>query len=230
MTHTSSETILETALPYSRFAQRLLESEPHLRTSLVDNLSQPYLKEDMQAFLNSHVDDNLDELILHRALRTLRKQVFLRIAVRDLVGLADLSEVVTSITNLAEVTINFALKHHQNWLTDPNRFGLPIGKDSNTEQHLLVVAMGKLGGRELNVSSDVDLIFVYPEDGETNGTKPISNQCVNYDTGRNQGQCPSNYASTDIQSNDNHCHTEKDIYGCQVAKPEETLIIIVDHI
>lgn len=176
MTHTSSETILETALPYSRFAQRLLESEPHLRTSLVANLSQPYLREDMQAFLDSHVDGNLDELILHRALRTLRKQVFLRIAVRDLARLANLSEVVTSITDLAEVTINFALKHHQNWLTDPNRFGLPIGKDSNTEQHLLVVAMGKLGGRELNVSSDVDLIFVYPEDGETNGTKPISNQ------------------------------------------------------
>jgi hypothetical protein len=42
-------------------------------------------------------------------------------------------------------------------------------------QHLLVVAMGKLGGGELNVSSDVDLIFVYPEDGETNGAKPISN-------------------------------------------------------
>lgn len=130
----------------------------------------------MQTYLDSHVNDDLDELILHRALRNLRKQVFLRIAIRDLAGLADLSEVVTSITDLAEITINFALKHHQTWLSDPSRFGLPIGKDSNTEQHLLVVAMGKLGGRELNVSSDVDLIFVYPEDGETNGTKPISNQ------------------------------------------------------
>lgn len=40
---------------------------------------------------------------------------------------------------------------------------------------MLVVAMGKLGGGELNVSSDVDLIFVYPEDGETDGQRRISN-------------------------------------------------------
>ncbi len=176
MTHTSPEAILEATLPYSRYAQRLLESEPYLRTSLIDNLSHPYLRKEMQAYLDSHTNDNLDETILNQALRVLRKRVFLRIAVRDLAGLADLPEVMASMTNLAEVTIDFALKHHQAWLVNPNRFGHPIGDESGTTQQMFVVAMGKLGGRELNVSSDVDLVFVYPEDGETNGTKSISNQ------------------------------------------------------
>src|SRR6185369_9541833 len=52
----------------------------------------------------------------------------------------------------------------------------PIGGDSKTVQEMLVIAMGKLGGCELNVSSDVDLIFVYPEDGDTDGRRSVSNQ------------------------------------------------------
>ncbi|MGL4995801.1 MAG: bifunctional [glutamate--ammonia ligase]-adenylyl-L-tyrosine phosphorylase/[glutamate--ammonia-ligase] adenylyltransferase, partial [Deefgea sp.] len=51
----------------------------------------------------------------------------------------------------------------------------PIGEESGEKQELIVVGMGKLGGRELNVSSDIDLIFIYPEDGSTNGIKSISN-------------------------------------------------------
>lgn len=170
------EEVLRIALPYSQFAQRLLDSETDLRPALLEHLQQPYLKKEMQMFLQSSIDDTFDESALHQALRKLRKHVFLRLAIRDLAGLADLPEVMNSMTDLAEVTINFALKHHQDWLASPARFGFPIGKETGATQHMLVVAMGKLGGRELNVSSDVDLIFVYPEDGETNGTKSISNQ------------------------------------------------------
>jgi glutamate-ammonia-ligase adenylyltransferase len=52
---------------------------------------------------------------------------------------------------------------------------MPKGNTSGTNQEMLVIAMGKLGGGELNVSSDVDLIFCYPEDGETSGERSISN-------------------------------------------------------
>src|SRR6185436_13701330 len=55
--------------------------------------------------------------------------------------------------------------------------GEPIGSDSGNVQRLHVVGMGKLGGRELNVSSDIDLVFVYPEEGDTRGApRALSNQ------------------------------------------------------
>ena len=57
------------------------------------------------------------------------------------------------------------------------RFGEPIGEESQTRQHLIVVGMGKLGGRELNLSSDIDVIFVYDEPGVTEGGRSsTSNQ------------------------------------------------------
>lgn len=171
----SSQELIAATLPFSHYVQRILDSEPSQKDILLENFLLPYSGRKMQAYLDSHAENILDEADLHRVLRNLRKQVILRLATRDLSGLADLSEVMTSMTQLAEATINFALKYHEDWLTLPERFGLPKGEKSKTTQHMLVVAMGKLGGGELNVSSDVDLIFVYPEDGETDGAKSISN-------------------------------------------------------
>lgn len=174
-TNQSNKAKLETALPFSRHMQRLIEREPALKTDLLRELGNSYTRNEMQTFLENHSDSIDDEITLHRILRILRKQVIMRLTVRDLSGLADLSEIMTSMTDLAEVTINFALKYHENWLIKSKRFGFPKGEKKDVTQHLLVVAMGKLGGGELNVSSDVDLIFVYPDDGETDGTNSISN-------------------------------------------------------
>ncbi|MBY0474022.1 MAG: bifunctional [glutamate--ammonia ligase]-adenylyl-L-tyrosine phosphorylase/[glutamate--ammonia-ligase] adenylyltransferase [Nitrosomonas sp.] len=171
----SPDAALITALPFSRYAQRLLESEPARKYVLLKALQLPLRKVEMQTFLVSHAKHITDEETLHGVLRNLRKQVMLHLFVRDINGQADLYEVMSCMTELAEVTINFALQHHESWLAQPNRFGLPRGEHSHNIQHLLVVAMGKLGGGELNVSSDVDLIFVYPEEGETDGAKSISN-------------------------------------------------------
>jgi glutamate-ammonia-ligase adenylyltransferase len=54
-------------------------------------------------------------------------------------------------------------------------YGIPMGSDNRDPQELLVIGMGKLGGGELNVSSDIDLVFIYPEEGETSGPRSISN-------------------------------------------------------
>lgn len=171
-----AESVLESILRFSRYARRLLESEPDLRTCLLENFHRPFSCEEMLTFLKTAcLHPTLDETGLHSALRQLRKRVILRLAARDLAGMADLPEVMTTMTHLAEVAIRFALEHHQHWMTHPDQFGSPIGEKNATPQQLLVVAMGKLGGGELNVSSDVDLIFIYPEDGETNGRKSISN-------------------------------------------------------
>jgi len=171
----SIEEIIDSALPFSRYVQRLFESEPELRTELLQNLQRPFLREEMRAYLNTDCGAATDEAILHRVLRSLRKRVMLRLVVRNLGGMADLAEVMTSMTSLAEVTIGFALERHQTWLADSSRYGSPKSAESGAVQEMLVVAMGKLGGGELNVSSDVDLIFIYPEDGETSGARPISN-------------------------------------------------------
>ncbi|SEP16004.1 bifunctional [glutamate--ammonia ligase]-adenylyl-L-tyrosine phosphorylase/[glutamate--ammonia-ligase] adenylyltransferase [Nitrosovibrio sp. Nv6] len=166
--------IIESILPFSRYIQRLVESEPELLAELKEGLQRPFLREEMQAFLDADCNIANDEEALHSVLRSLRKRVMLRLATRDLGGLASLVEVMATMTDLAELAISFALGHLQTWLTDPARYGQPRSAE-NTVQEMLVVAMGKLGGAELNVSSDVDLIFVYPEDGETTGYRSVSN-------------------------------------------------------
>tara|TARA_Y100001936_G_scaffold253955_1_gene322697 strand:+ start:153 stop:2930 length:2778 start_codon:yes stop_codon:yes gene_type:complete len=163
------------SLSFSRYAQRLLENEPNLWTALLNNIQEPFYKKRMENYLNSSSFSITDKNTLNSALRNLRKLVMLHLLARDLNGLADLSEVMKCMTNLAETTICFSLKYHYSWLVQPKYYGFPKGNISGKNQEMLVIAMGKLGGSELNVSSDVDLIFVYPEDGITNGQHSISN-------------------------------------------------------
>lgn len=104
-------------------------------------------------------------LPLPRAMRRLRNLLIATLISRDLSGTADLALVVDAMTAFAE----FSITTHIHAITQELRalHGIPIGDDSGSPQQLIVLGMGKLGGGELNVSSDIDLIFVYPEDGET---------------------------------------------------------------
>ncbi|WP_179401879.1 bifunctional [glutamate--ammonia ligase]-adenylyl-L-tyrosine phosphorylase/[glutamate--ammonia-ligase] adenylyltransferase [Burkholderia guangdongensis] len=106
------------------------------------------------------------EDVLKRALRQLRIEAFGAIAERDLRGLADVAEVTGAMTDLAEVSIQRSLVLLSAELEA--LYGEPRGADGE-RLALGVIGMGKLGGRELNVSSDIDLIFVYEDDGETAG-------------------------------------------------------------
>lgn len=117
--------------------------------------------------------------LLATALRRVRRQAMLAVTTRDLGGVASLSEVVGTMTALAEVAVRHAVGAHAHVLAA--RHGVPTAADG-TPQDLLVVAMGKGGGVELNVSSDLDLVFVYDEDGATvardgyaDARRPISN-------------------------------------------------------
>ena len=108
-------------------------------------------------------------------LRHYRQRHMLRIVWRDFCRLADTLETVRDTSLLAEASIAEALEVSQVALE--RRFGVPRGSASGERQQLIVLAMGKLGARELNVSSDIDLIFAYPEAGTTDGGKrPISNE------------------------------------------------------
>jgi glutamate-ammonia-ligase adenylyltransferase len=120
-----------------------------------------------------------EERALAQRLRRLRRRVMLALAARDIAGRAELAEVVGTVTALAELAVGEALGVHARVLAQ--RHGVPRAPDG-APQDLLVVAMGKGGGGELNVSSDLDLVFVYDEDGETAplggfgaASRPISN-------------------------------------------------------
>ena len=149
-------------LEYSRFARRLLAARPQLMPELA--AEGPWTREAMRAFIAGQPQET--EPQLHAVLRQLRQRVMLRLLARDLLGKADLAEVCATTTALAEVTIQSALV----WL-EPRLeadLGTPVS-EKGERQRLIVVGMGKLGGGELNVSSDIDLIFIYPEEGETCG-------------------------------------------------------------
>ncbi|MEQ8516250.1 MAG: bifunctional [glutamate--ammonia ligase]-adenylyl-L-tyrosine phosphorylase/[glutamate--ammonia-ligase] adenylyltransferase, partial [Chromatocurvus sp.] len=94
---------------------------------------------------------------------------------RDFNRLADTLETVRDTSLLAEACVQHALAVCEAQLV--KRFGRPVGQRSGQPQELIVIAMGKLGARELNVSSDIDLIFAFPEAGQTDGErKPLSNE------------------------------------------------------
>ena len=112
---------------------------------------------------------------LSKALRLFRRDEMVRIALRDLAGWSDYQTTVSELSALADVVVSETLNLLYQWQCDEE--GTPKGEQSGRPQQMIVVAMGKLGARELNFSSDIDLIFTYPEDGETRGRRPwISNQ------------------------------------------------------
>jgi glutamate-ammonia-ligase adenylyltransferase len=114
-----------------------------------------------------------DEAQFMSALRRWRRVEFARIAWRDLAQWADLDETMQSLSSAAEGALQVAEQFARRTLV--RRYGEPRGA-AGAGQRLIVVAMGKLGGGELNFSSDIDLVPVYPEGGETDGTRSISNQ------------------------------------------------------
>jgi len=165
------DALLQHAAHCSRYVQHLLNADPGLRPWLNENYAQPGSAEEIAGWLNAMPANNEEEL--SRSMRNLRKRVMLKVLTRDLGGLADLDEVMACMTALAELTVQRAQICAMQSLQQ--QYGLPIGADSGKPQQLLVIGMGKVGGGELNVSSDIDLIFVYPEDGDTDGAHSIGN-------------------------------------------------------
>ncbi|MCU1749832.1 bifunctional [glutamate--ammonia ligase]-adenylyl-L-tyrosine phosphorylase/[glutamate--ammonia-ligase] adenylyltransferase [Pseudomonas sp. 6D_7.1_Bac1] len=112
---------------------------------------------------------------LGRVLRRQRNRQQVRIIWRDLTRQADLIQTCRDLSDMADASIDQAYQ----WLYQRHclQFGTPTGRRSGEPQHMVILGMGKLGAVELNLSSDIDLIFAYPEGGETVGVKrPLDNQ------------------------------------------------------
>jgi glutamate-ammonia-ligase adenylyltransferase len=116
--------------------------------------------------LISNLIDVKNDAQLSRQLRRFRWYHMVRIAWRDLAGWADLSETMDDLSALADACIDQAVFFLYQWQC--LKYGIPTAHDGS-HQRLVVFGMGKLGGQELNFSSDVDLIFAYPKTGITQG-------------------------------------------------------------
>ncbi len=161
---------LSAHLAKSRYASRLIEARPALAEELDAHGAEPFTRNEIDAALESL--KGADEMRARRVLRQLRQRVFLRVMARDLAGLASLEEVCSTMSDLAEASIGAA----QDWAETLMRARHGVARDAQgSEQQLIVVGMGKLGGRELNVSSDIDLVFVYPGEGQTDGIDAAGN-------------------------------------------------------
>jgi glutamate-ammonia-ligase adenylyltransferase len=160
--------VLETASRFSRYVRRLLAAEPDLSARAA--LDRPCSADRMRERLGALLAEDANHA---RALRRLRKEVMLGLIARDLAGLANLAEVVATSTSLADIALQCAVAAVHRELAQA--YGEPRGETSRAAQQLHVVGMGKLGGGELNVSSDIDLVLVYPEEGETDGARALSN-------------------------------------------------------
>ena len=117
-----------------------------------------------RAVVEATTDDELG-----RNLRRQRTRQQVRIIWRDLTRQADLVETCRDLSDMADGSIDLAYR----WLYERHcqQFGTPTGRRTGEPQQMVILGMGKLGAVELNLSSDIDLIFAYPEGGETQGVK-----------------------------------------------------------
>ncbi len=168
--------VLPIVLCSSPFIVSLIRREPAYLVELIENggLFRPLDTGRLLSMSGSALAGTDDEQEMMRILRYTRNQAMLHIAFRDLAGWAELDEVMSSLSSTAVALLSVTLTRTHDLLT--GQYGEPLGDESGEVQQLIILGMGKLGGAELNFSSDVDLIFCFPENGQCSGKRPLSNQ------------------------------------------------------
>ncbi|OLS64569.1 bifunctional [glutamate--ammonia ligase]-adenylyl-L-tyrosine phosphorylase/[glutamate--ammonia-ligase] adenylyltransferase [Pseudomonas putida] len=155
----------------SEFVLEQSVRDPAMLLGLVDSgeLDRRYAPGELCAQLAAAAQAATTEDELARNLRRQRTRHQVRIIWRDLTRQADLVETCRDLSDMADAAIDQAYQ----WLYPRHcqQFGTPIGNRSGLPQQMVVLGMGKLGAVELNLSSDIDLIFAFPEGGETEGVK-----------------------------------------------------------
>ncbi|WP_409279064.1 bifunctional [glutamate--ammonia ligase]-adenylyl-L-tyrosine phosphorylase/[glutamate--ammonia-ligase] adenylyltransferase [Pseudomonas defluvii] len=155
----------------SDFVLQQVLRDPQMLLDLLASgeLDRPFAAGELCAQVAATAQAATTEDELARNLRRQRTRQQVRIIWRDLNRQADLVQTCRDLSDLADAAIDQAYQ----WLypRQCQQFGTPIGHRSGEPQHMVVLGMGKLGAVELNLSSDIDLIFAYPEGGETEGVK-----------------------------------------------------------
>jgi len=162
-------------LAWSGFVAESLGRDPGLLDSLVSTgeLERPRVPGEIDGLALELVARHELEQDFMAGLRRLRRRELARIAWRDLAGSATLGGTLDELSALADAAIRAARDFAVRALVP--RFGRAVSA-AGEPQELVVLGMGKLGGGELNFSSDIDLIFLFPETGATDGRRSIENE------------------------------------------------------
>ena len=161
----------------SDFVSEQVCRDPQMLLELAQSgaLERSFVADELRGQIAEAVQAADSEDELGRNLRRQRMRHQVRIIWRDLTRQADLIETCRDLSDMADASIDLA--YHWLYARHCQQFGTPTGRRSGEPQHLVILGMGKLGAVELNLSSDIDLIFGYPEGGETVGVKrPLDNQ------------------------------------------------------
>ncbi len=168
--------LLATLFGTSRFLSKILINHPELLETMVARTyafmvkQREVMAEELSGLLLQAEDfeERLD------VIRRYRNEEFLRIGMNDIHGKTGQGAIAEQLTSLAEVCLEAA---YHLAVAELARFGAPCFSEGElfSEAGLAIIAMGKLGGRELNYHSDLDIIFIYDHQGQTNGAKQISN-------------------------------------------------------
>lgn len=167
--------ILEPALAWSGVLQRKVDAHPAFGQWLAGAIQHPLDRQRLLTWfveLGGRPEQALTPAEARQILRRLRERVFFTLMARDIAGAAPLQEVVSGMTQLADLAITQAYRSVATELAAVH--GTPLDPETGAPQEMLILGMGKLGGRELNVSSDIDLIMLYGDEGETKGRRPLS--------------------------------------------------------
>lgn len=165
------------ALAWSQFLQRRLNARPELAEQIQIDAQQEVTCTRIMDWL-SELGGSLEQMPpaevadCRQQLRRLRQRIFSALLVRDINGLASLEEVTQSMSFLADLAVKMAYRSVMHNLVEAH--GAPVDPISGLPMEMIVLGMGKLGGQELNVSSDIDLIMLYGDEGETTGRRPLS--------------------------------------------------------
>ncbi|WP_318388402.1 bifunctional [glutamate--ammonia ligase]-adenylyl-L-tyrosine phosphorylase/[glutamate--ammonia-ligase] adenylyltransferase [Enterobacter sp.] len=156
----------QSVLTFSDFVRDSVIAHPQWLETLEREQPQAQEWQHYAGWLQAELADVHDEAALMRALRLFRRRMMVRIAWMQTLSLVPEEETLQQLSQLAETLIVAA----RDWLYDAccREWGTPAGPDG-TPQPMLILGMGKLGGGELNFSSDIDLIFAWPEHGATRG-------------------------------------------------------------
>lgn len=165
---------LSFALAHSRFIEQAARQHPSLFSALVmsGDLWKSHRPEQFTQAVEAALPDEDTDADLTECIALVRMREMVRIAWRDLNRLASLEETTRDLSLLAEACVSGALDRIHRRMT--RRHGTPLDHNGR-EQQLIVLGMGKLGARELNFSSDIDLIFAFPEEGEMESPRRADN-------------------------------------------------------
>lgn len=163
----------------SQFLSQILMSHPGMIDELLDSLvlDQPKSLSELQSEL-AELCRGAEPQLIDRILHSFQNKELLRIGVQDILGKRPLRETLAALSDLAQVILQFIVKQEERAMR--KRWGVPELLSSPRECRFVLLGLGKLGGREMNYQSDLDLVLLYEEDGQTRNPTGEATDNVHY--------------------------------------------------